>query len=100
MGVRQAAGSLVGRMGIKVIKAGRSPLTAPPPPPPLPLGWRQAIVMCAPFVTRGGPPPNGYHRHRCPNPRCGNLWTHSDGCGGDDKAHTCEKCGAEQWARE
>ena len=39
----------------------------------------------------------GTHRHKCPN--CKKIWRHSDECGGDEKAHTCPRCGCESWWR-
>lgn len=40
---------------------------------------------------------SAFHKHKCGN--CGHIWEHSNGCGGDVKAHTCEKCGEEQWIK-
>lgn len=41
--------------------------------------------------------PEGYHLHKCDGCSC--IWEHSDKMGGDQKAHTCPKCGAEQWRK-
>ncbi len=37
----------------------------------------------------------GEHKHKCSN--CGNAWKHSNKNLGDVKAHTCSKCGEEEW---
>jgi len=45
--------------------------------------------------------PDGLHKHKCK--KCGYIWQHENSCGGPDtdkravKAHTCVKCGEEQW---
>jgi len=35
------------------------------------------------------------HKHRCET--CGFIWEHETNCINNTKAHTCIKCGAEQW---
>lgn len=35
-----------------------------------------------------------YHTHKCV---CGNIWRHSNFQYGNVKAHTCDKCGKEEW---
>lgn len=51
------------------------------------------------------PNDNGTHRHKC---ECGFIWEHENNCsmqimkaGGKDnkQAHTCRKCGREQWQK-
>lgn len=36
------------------------------------------------------------HYHKC---SCGNIWRHTDRKAGDEKAHTCSKCGRQSWLR-
>lgn len=40
------------------------------------------------------------HQHKCSDPYCGTVWQH-DGreSKGNANAHTCPKCGTEQWNR-
>jgi hypothetical protein len=38
----------------------------------------------------------GNHRHKCV--KCGQVWEHSDDCGGSHDAHTCPSCGREPGA--
>lgn len=40
---------------------------------------------------------SGTHKHRCPNQHCGHIWEHGNDNRGDTQAHTCQKCGSEQW---
>ena len=35
------------------------------------------------------------HSHRCAV--CGNVWFHTEGCGGNQQAHTCANCGRVEW---
>lgn len=35
------------------------------------------------------------HKHKCSS--CGTIWQHSDSCGDDDLAHSCPRCGIQQW---
>lgn len=37
------------------------------------------------------------HAHRCWT--CNHIWEHADSCFGDEKAHTCEKCGKTTFSR-
>ncbi len=39
--------------------------------------------------------PKGFHRHKCR--KCGYIWEHGNTCVNDEKAHTCSKCGTEEW---
>ena len=39
--------------------------------------------------------PDGSHKHKCNH--CQHVWEHSNQCAGDKQAHTCQKCGEEQW---
>ena len=38
---------------------------------------------------------HGRHTHLCSN--CGHIWEHGAEARGDEAAHTCEKCGTEDW---
>jgi hypothetical protein len=44
-----------------------------------------------------GLPTKGEHDHRCMNGSCKEQWRHSDECVYDEPAHTCKRCGAQQW---
>lgn len=37
------------------------------------------------------------HYHKCPNPRCGAVWAHTDDSLGNVRDHSCPACGRVQW---
>ena len=43
------------------------------------------------------------HEHRCPNPKCGTIWSHTVDYNWSaeqrQQAHTCPACGAKQFFR-
>lgn len=41
---------------------------------------------------------SGLHSHTCDN--CGNRWEHGEDNAGSQLAHTCGRCGAEQYRRD
>lgn len=38
---------------------------------------------------------HGEHKHQCP--ACATTWKHSDNYFGNVEAHSCPRCGTEQW---
>lgn len=39
---------------------------------------------------------NDTHKHKCNG--CGHIWEHGNACRGNVEAHTCARCGDEQWS--
>jgi hypothetical protein len=37
------------------------------------------------------------HSHKCPNPECGCIWSHTSKAHGRTEYHKCPECGKEQW---
>jgi len=48
-----------------------------------------AVIMAVIHRNRGT------HQHKCQG--CHTVWRHADACAGDVAAHTCKKCGRQEW---